>query len=100
VGVHHEFFRGGGRSSTNLVDGRGQRELRSGGCSPLVRGSTQFANEWNPYYWVVTDLFSTDLGIWLSLGISGGGLNPQTPPSVRHCLRPPPFVHLCPDISY
>jgi hypothetical protein len=36
------FFRGG---STNSVDNRGQRERRSGGCSPLVRGSTQFVNE-------------------------------------------------------
>jgi hypothetical protein len=35
--------RGGG--STNSVEDRGQRERRSGGGSPLVRGSTQFANE-------------------------------------------------------
>jgi hypothetical protein len=26
----------------------GQRERKSGGGSPLVRGSTQFSNEWNP----------------------------------------------------
>jgi hypothetical protein len=53
-----EFFRGGvggspgiffGRGSTNSVEDRGKRERRSGGGSPLVRGSTQFANEWNPY---------------------------------------------------
>jgi hypothetical protein len=37
------FFWGGG--STNSVDDRGQRERISGGGSPLVRGSTQFANE-------------------------------------------------------
>jgi hypothetical protein len=36
------FFRGG---STNLVEDRGQRERGSGGVSPIVRGSTQFANE-------------------------------------------------------
>jgi hypothetical protein len=31
--------------STNLVEDRGQSERGSGGGSPLVRGSTQFANE-------------------------------------------------------
>jgi hypothetical protein len=31
--------------STNLVEDRGQREWGSGGSSPLVSGSTQFANE-------------------------------------------------------
>jgi hypothetical protein len=36
------FFEG---SSTNSVEDRGQREWGSGGGSPLVRGSTQFANE-------------------------------------------------------
>jgi hypothetical protein len=36
--------------STNSVEDRGQREQGSGGGSPLVRGSTQFANELNPYY--------------------------------------------------
>jgi hypothetical protein len=36
------FFRRGG--STNSVGNRGQREWGSGGGSPLVRGSTQFAN--------------------------------------------------------
>jgi hypothetical protein len=42
------FFFGGGRS-TNSVEDRGQKERGSVGGSPLVRGSTQFANEWNPY---------------------------------------------------
>jgi hypothetical protein len=37
------FFRGG--SSINSVEDRGQRERGSGGGSPPVRGSTQFANE-------------------------------------------------------
>jgi hypothetical protein len=37
------LFSGGG--SINSVEDRGQREWRSGGGSPLVRGSTQFANE-------------------------------------------------------
>jgi hypothetical protein len=64
-GVRQEFFRGvtpgfffggvtprifsGGRGSTNSVEDRGQRERGAGGGSPLIRGSTQFANEQNPY---------------------------------------------------
>jgi hypothetical protein len=40
------FFGGG---SKNSVEYRGQIKRGSGGGSPLVRGSTQFANEWNPY---------------------------------------------------
>jgi hypothetical protein len=42
-GVPRKFSGGGG--STNSVEDRGQRERGSGGGSPLVRGSTQFANE-------------------------------------------------------
>jgi hypothetical protein len=38
-----EFCSEGG--STNSVEDRGQREWGSGGGSPLVRGSAQFANE-------------------------------------------------------
>jgi hypothetical protein len=41
-GETRKFFSG---FSTNSVEDRGQRERRSGGGSPLVRGSTQFANE-------------------------------------------------------
>jgi hypothetical protein len=40
-----EFFFSIGGGSTNSVEDRGQRERGSGGGSPLVRGSTQFANE-------------------------------------------------------
>jgi hypothetical protein len=50
LGPHHHqwhtqdfFWRGEG--STNSTEDRGQREQRSGGGSPLVRGSNQFANE-------------------------------------------------------
>jgi hypothetical protein len=39
------FFSGGGFNKFSW----GQRVRGSGGGSPLVRGSTQFANEWNPY---------------------------------------------------
>jgi hypothetical protein len=39
------FSGGGGGGSTNSVEDRGQRELGSGGGSPLVRGSAQFAKE-------------------------------------------------------
>jgi hypothetical protein len=46
-GLHRNFVREG--CSTNSVEGRGHIGRGSGGGSPLVRGSTQFANEWNPY---------------------------------------------------
>jgi hypothetical protein len=42
-GVPRNFVQG--RGSTNSVEDRGQRELGSGGGSPLVGGSAQFANE-------------------------------------------------------
>jgi hypothetical protein len=38
-----EFFSVEG--STNSVEGRGQRGRGSGGGSPLVKGSTRYANE-------------------------------------------------------
>jgi hypothetical protein len=41
-----ELFRG---FPPNSVEDRGQREEGSGGGSPLVRGSAQFANKLNPY---------------------------------------------------
>jgi hypothetical protein len=40
-----EFSSGEGGGSTNSVEDRGRRERGSGGGSPLVRGSAQFANE-------------------------------------------------------
>jgi hypothetical protein len=46
-GYARNFF---GGSSTNSVEDRWQRERGSGGGSPLVMGSTQFANELNPYF--------------------------------------------------
>jgi hypothetical protein len=49
-GVPRNFvcWRGGG-GSANSVEDRGQRERGSGGGSPLVKGSTQFANALTPY---------------------------------------------------
>jgi hypothetical protein len=44
-GVPRNVFGGGGVGSTNSVEDRGQRERGLGGGSPLVRGSTVFANE-------------------------------------------------------
>jgi hypothetical protein len=41
-----EIFR---RGSTNSVKDRGQRERGSGGGSPIIRASTQFANDRDPY---------------------------------------------------
>jgi hypothetical protein len=42
VGPSPGIFSGG---STHSVEDRRQRERRSGGGSPLIRGSPQFANE-------------------------------------------------------
>jgi hypothetical protein len=76
------FFGGGG--STNSVEDRGQRERRSGGGSPLVRGSAQFANEWNPYSdYVVTDYFPRNWKFGSDLlkpRNFGRGLNRPNPP--------------------
>jgi hypothetical protein len=74
-----------GAGSTNSVE---QRERGSGGGSPLVSGSAQFANELNLYsYLVVTDVFSTELEIRLSFVktsefffLGGGGVEPPNPP--------------------
>jgi hypothetical protein len=41
-GIPRNFFRG---ESATSVEDRGQIERESGGGSPLVKGSTQFANE-------------------------------------------------------
>jgi hypothetical protein len=41
---NQNFFRGEG-GSTYSVEETGQRKRESGGGSPLVRGSAQFANE-------------------------------------------------------
>jgi hypothetical protein len=43
-GVARNFVRMG-KACTNSVEDRGQIERGSGGGSPLVRGSAQFANE-------------------------------------------------------
>jgi hypothetical protein len=43
-GVPRNFFRRVGVGSTNSVEDRGLIERGSGGGSPLVRGSAQFAN--------------------------------------------------------
>jgi hypothetical protein len=73
-GHHHwrtqEYFSGGGGrgftpgifsgGSKNLVADRGQRERGSGGGNPLVRGSTRFSNELNPYSdYAFMDVYST-----------------------------------------
>jgi hypothetical protein len=90
-GLLQDFFSEGG--STNSVEDRRQREGGSGGGSPLVRGSTQFANEWNAYTdLVVSDLYSTEVGIRLSCGKTsefrgGGGEPPQTSPRYANALH-------------
>jgi hypothetical protein len=48
------FFRGGG-VPTNLFEDKGQREWGSRGGSALIRGSTKFANEKTPVFWLGSD---------------------------------------------
>jgi hypothetical protein len=94
-----EFCSWGG--STNSVD-TGQRERGSGGGSPLVRDSAQFANEWNPYsYYVVTDdlprnwKFGSALSKFRNFG--GWGLNPLNTPlyaTAIMCIWVPCNVHI------
>jgi hypothetical protein len=80
----HEFCSGGVQQIQLSTEGRENRDLGAV-PPPLVRGSAQYANEWNPNsYYVVIDVFSTELGIRLSfvktseLG-GGGGWTHQTP---------------------
>jgi hypothetical protein len=64
-----EFFPGGwgGSVSANSVEDRGQIKRGSGGGSPYSRVPLNLQMGWNPYsYYVVADVFSTDLGIRLS----------------------------------
>jgi hypothetical protein len=62
-GVLRNIFRGW---FNKFSSGQGAERMEIWGRSPLVRGSAQFANEWNLYSdWVVTDVFSTELGIRL-----------------------------------
>jgi hypothetical protein len=107
------FFRGGvyamiifrrGWGSTNLVEDRGQRERGSEGGSPLIRGSTRFSNEWNPFSdYFFRDAYFTELGIRLSFvktpELRGGdGVNPQTPlgtPLIKHEGNNPAWTHMC-----
>jgi hypothetical protein len=93
-GVRQEFFSVGGGGGFNKFSwGQWETEQGSGGVSPLVRGSTQFANEWNPYSdQVVTDVFSTELGIWLSFVKTsefrgGGPPNPSLYTTVRNDVK-------------
>jgi hypothetical protein len=68
--------------SKNSVEDRGQRECGSGGGSPLVSGSAQFVNEWNPCAYYVTDVFSIEqvirLGFFKTLEFRG--VEPLNPP--------------------
>jgi hypothetical protein len=85
---------GGGGGSTNSVKDRGQRERGSGGGSPLVRGSAQFAVQFDfvklsGLRWLLRMYFprNWEFGSALSKPRNfGGGFEPPNPSSVRHCL--------------
>jgi hypothetical protein len=78
-----EFCWGWGVQQIRLrIEGRENGDLAA---VALVRGSAQFTNEWNLYsYYVVKDVFSMELGIWLSFvkifEILGWVWTPQTTP--------------------
>jgi hypothetical protein len=86
-------FRSCGRGGVQQIQLRteGRENGDPGAAAPLVKGSAQFANEWNLYfYWVVTDVFSMELVIRLSLVKTSAfrvGAEPPKPPSVRHWLQ-------------
>jgi hypothetical protein len=96
-GVPMNFCAGGGYNKLNW----GQRERGSGGGSPLVRSSTQCENEWNPYSDnVVTDLYSTELGIRLSFvktsEFRGRVWTPKHPPPPRYW----PLVNILTNLTF
>jgi hypothetical protein len=82
------FFWGVG-VSTNSVEYRWQIERWCGGCIPLIRGSAQFANVWNPYFirlrmyfprnWEFDSALSKLRNFW-----GWGVWTPIPLPSVRH----------------
>jgi hypothetical protein len=82
------FLGEGGGGSTKPVEDSGQTERGSGGGSPIVRGSAQFANEWNPYsYYVVTDYIPRNwefVSVLSKFEVWGGGGASNPYPSVRH----------------
>jgi hypothetical protein len=79
-GVPRNFVRGGG-GSTNSVEDRGQREGGSGGGSPLVRGSAQFAIQFLlGCYGCIFHGPGNSGQLCQNFGISGGGGCLNTPP--------------------
>jgi hypothetical protein len=81
-----EIFSGGGGVVQRIQLRTGQRERGSGGGSPLVRGSTQFANKWNPYSDTLFRMyiprnweFGSALSKLWNFGPGGGGVNPPPP---------------------
>jgi hypothetical protein len=72
-------------TTDSSFEDRGQRERGSGGASLLVRDSTQFANEWNPYlirlYGCIFYGTGNSAQLCQNFGNSvGGGLNPPPHP--------------------
>jgi hypothetical protein len=78
-----------GRGLTNSVEDRGQTERGSGGGSPPVRGSTQFANEWNRIVIRLLRMYipwNWEFGSALAK-LRNFGVEPPKHPSIRHWLQ-------------
>jgi hypothetical protein len=80
------LFREGG--SKNSVEERGQRERGSGGGSPVFRVTIKFAKNETHILIRLLRMYiprNWEFGSALAFGISGEGVEPPKPPSVRHC---------------
>jgi hypothetical protein len=87
-----EFFSGGGGSTISVED-RGHWEREFWGSSPLVRGSTLFANGWTrilirllQMYFPQNREFGSALSKLWNFGGGEGVEHPKPSPSVCHCL--------------
>jgi hypothetical protein len=94
---------GGGGGSTNSVEDTRQRELRSGGGNPLVRGSTQFAMSETRILTRLLRMYfprNREFGSAFSKLRNFRGVNPPTP---RHCsdvnfhVQSLSTYYMCPD---
>jgi hypothetical protein len=81
---NQDFFSRGVQQIQLRTVGRENGDLGAVAPPPLFRGSAKFANERSPYhYYVVTDTFSTELGIQLCL--DGPGIDSRWGENFRTC---------------